>query len=288
MDVEKYYWIGYVRPEDARPTVAFITPLAYFNEQWQVIGQNTRRELFPNNGKVTIFKDFPGTLTEQIWMFHPEKNVRAEDLPKNSHYMVEDVIEPEKFAQIIDWKSRANHSYKLVDLLEEGIPAKDCFCKNVYISFQSYLYGPIRLELDSDRFKPREYLPSLSTGGQPLFVCRYTLPEDGFLDLTQAHPQFTFLDERMLDTPTGKEDWSLPQVVIKRVMQASNDALAGTEENVRLVDKRLRDLARLNSRDGPAALHLDAIIIKRAHYIVSNRVERLKELHEFFEQLHTD
>jgi len=289
MNAEDYEWIGIINPEDVKPGVTFVTPLAYYVEgAWKSIVLDARRQWFPNNGKAAIFaKDFPSAKIGRLWLFHPERNAQliAPTMHGYSYYLVSSELEPAPLAQVINWTARANHSYELPDLLEQGIAAKDCFCQRVYIYCQSRLYGPIRLDLDSDRFKPREYLQSSTTGGQLLFVWMYTLPEDGVLDLTNVHIQFTFLDERMLDTPTGKEDWSLPQVIIKRILQASNEALADTEDHVHLVDKRLRDLARLSSQDGLFALHLDSVTLKRAQYIVSNQIERLQELHAIFDQL---
>lgn len=283
MDVEEYSWLGIVRPEDEKLTVAFITPLAYLHGKWKVIRWTACHELFPTRGKVALFaKDFPDSLAKQIWMFRPEKNM------KNNYYFVHEKVEPAPLAQVTDWTSRANHPYQLINLLEKGIAAEDCFCQWIYILFQSCLYGPIRLEPDADRLKPREYLQSSSTGGKSLIVWRYTLPEDGFLDLTDIDARFTFLDENLLDTPTGKEDWSLPQVTIKQVLQAGNDLLPETEEHVHLVDKRLRELARFNSREGPAALRLDPAILKRAQYIVSNQMELLQDLSAFLDRLPAD
>jgi hypothetical protein len=113
----------------------------------------------------------------------------------------------------------------------------------------------------------------------------YTLPEDGVLDLTHVLPQFTLLDEGMLDTPTGKEDWSLPQVTIKRVLQASNESLVDIEDHLHLVDNRIRALARLSSQEGPRAIHLDPVTLKRAQDIVTNQIGRLEDFRSFTEHV---
>jgi len=285
MNAEDYEWIGIIYPEDVKTNVTFITPLAYYTEgMWKSLALDARRQWFPNNGKTAIFeKDFPRARVGQLWLFHPERNTLLDDPYAHgySHYLVSGNLGLAPLAQILDWTARVNNLFDIPDLLDQGIDAKICYCQRVYINCQSRLFGPIRLELDADRFKPREYLQSSNTGGQPLFVWMYTLPEDGVLDLTDAHTRFTLLDESMLDTPTGKEDWSLPQVTIKRVLQASNETLAETEGHVHLVDKRIRELARLSSQEGPRALHIDPVTLKRAQYILSNQIGRLQEFGTF-------
>ncbi len=285
MNAEDYEWIGIIYPEDVKTNVTFITPLAYHTEgMWKSLAFDARRQRFPNNGKAAIFeKDFPRAKVGQLWLFHPERNTLFTDSYAYgySYYLVSGNLEPASFAQVLDWAARVNNSFDMPDLLDQGIDAHNCYCQRVYIYFQSRLFGPIRLELDNDRFKPREYIQSSHTGGQPLFVWVYTLPEDSVLDLTDIHTQFTLLDESMLDTPIGKEDWSLPQVTIKQVLQAGNESLTETEGHVHLVDKRIRELARLSSQEGPRALHLDPVTLKRAQYILSNQIGRLQEFGAF-------
>ncbi len=289
MNAEDYEWIGIIYPGDVKTTVTFITPLAYYAEgMWKSLALDARRQWFPNNGKAAIFeKDFPRARVGRLWLFHPERNILLDDPYAHgySHYLVSSKLEPAPLAQIINWTARVNNSFDLPDLLDQGIDAQICYCQRIYICCQSRVYGPIRMELDADRFKPREYLQSSSTGGQPLFVWMYTLPEDGVHNLTDTHTQFTLLDESMLDTPTGKEDWSLPQVAIKQVLQASNQTLAETEDHVHLVDKHIRELARLSSQEGPHALHLDPATLRRAQYILSNQADRVRDLSAFTEYL---
>lgn len=286
MNVEEHEWIGTIYKDDIRSGVTFITPLAFYNNEgmWESIAFDARRQWFPNNGKATIFeKDFPRARVGQLWLFHPVQNtLLAEPYASGySHYLVSGNLEPVPLAQVINWTSRVNNSVDFPGLLEQGIDAQDCYCQRIYIFCQSRIYGPIRVELDADRFKPREYLQSSSAGGQPLLVLMYTLPEDGVLNLTDIHTQFTLLDESMLDTPTGKEDWSLPQVTIKQVLQASNQALAETEGHIHLIDKLIRELTRLSSQEGPRALHLDPVTLKRARYIISNQIGRLQDFRAF-------
>src|SRR5258708_6181160 len=142
MNAEDYYWIGVIKPEDAKQTVAFITPLTFFYEgKWQPVDPTACRELFPNNGKATIFaKDFPNFLTEYLWMFQPKRSDLIEDKPKNSYYIVYEKPELAPLAQIFNWTTKVNHIFDMPELLEKGIAAEYCFCQQIYIQFQSYLY----------------------------------------------------------------------------------------------------------------------------------------------------
>src|SRR5713101_5610775 len=184
MNVEEHEWIGTIYKDDIRSGVTFITPLAFYKNEgmWESIAFDARRRWFPNNGKAAIFeKDFPRARVGQLWLFHPERNTLLDDTYAHgySYYLVSGNLEPAPFAQILDWRAGVNNPFDMPDLLDQGIDAQICYCQRVYIYCQSWLFGPIRLELDADRFKPREYLQSSNTGGQPLFVWMYTLPEDG-------------------------------------------------------------------------------------------------------------
>jgi hypothetical protein len=288
MNVEEYEWIGIVYPEDVKATVTLVTPLAYFSEgEWKPLARDARRQWFPSNGKAARFtEDFSGTSNSRLCLFRPQLNTQlSASLPGNSRYFIAHELKPAPLAQVLDWTARVKNTLDIPDLLAQGIDAQDCFCQRVYIYCQSRLFGPIRVELDNSRYKPREYIQSSNTGGQPLFVWMYTLPEGGVLLLDDIPSRLLFLDESMLDTPTGKEDWSLPQVTIKQVLLASNEALADIEDNVHLVDKRIRELARLSSKEGPHALHLDPVILKRAQYLLSSQTDRLHDLQDILAQL---
>ena len=291
MNVEEHDWIGIIQPEDVKPEASFITPLAFFAEGgWKPLALTARRQWFPNKGKAILStRDIPLEIGRLV-LFHPERNTQltTDSSYGYTYYTVAGALKAAPVAQIIDWTAKAQESYELIDLLEEGIEGKDCYCQRIYISCHSRLYGPIKVSLDGDRFKPVEYLQNSDTAGQPLFVWMYTLPEDGFLDLTHFHEQFTFLDESMLDTPTGKEDWSLAQVTIKRILEASNTASADSEGDIQLVNKRLDELAYLTNRAELFALHLEPATIKRAQYIVTNQIERLQELQEMIAQLRSE
>ena len=290
MNAEEYDWIGIVHPEDVKPEVTFITPLAYYNSgDWKVISQDACRQWFPNSGKAAIHdKDFPDAHAGKLWLFRTERNAQLVSFGVHVYasYLVLVELKPIPLAQIIDWTSRVNHSYELIDLLNEGIEATDCFCPRLYIYCQSRLYGPILLEVDAktNRFKPREYLHA--SAEQAHFVWMYTMPEEGFVDLRDVSPQFMFLDESKLDTPTGKEDWSLPQVAIKRVLEAGGQV--ATESDLHLIEKLLHDVTHLTSREGIFALRLETATVKRVQYFVTGQLESLQEARELFEHLPAD
>lgn len=289
MNVEDYEWIGIIAPGDVRSNVAFLTPLAYFSDgEWKSLALDARRQWFPGNGKVVSFgSDFSGIRMNRLWLFRPELNMQLTDPlpPGYSRYLVNHELEPAPVTQVLDWTARVTDPFDVPELLNQGIDEQECYCQRVFISCQSLIFGPIRLELDAGRYKPREFVHSSSTGGQPLFVWMHTLPEEGTLVLDTTYPRLMLLDESMLDTPTGKEDWSLPQVTIKQVLLASNDAPAAIEGSVHLVDKRIRDLVRLSSKEGPRALHLDPVTLRRAQAILSNQLDSLQGLREVVEQL---
>lgn len=290
MNVEEHEWVGIIQPEDVQPGATYITPLAFFAEgEWKPLALTARRQWFPNKGKAIVSTgDVPPDIG-RLMLFHPERNMQlAHSSYGYTYYTVAGALERAPLAQIIDWTAKAKESYELIDLLEKGIAEKDCFCQRIYIYCHERLYGPVKVALDGDRFKPHEYLQYAEAAGQPLFVWMYTLPEDGFLDLTYIHKQFTFLDESMLDTPTGKEDWSLAQVTIKRILEASNTASADGQGDLRLVGERLDELDYLTSRAELFALHLEPATIKRAQHIVTNQIERLQELQEMIAQLHSE
>ncbi len=111
----------------------------------------------------------------------------------------------------------------------------------------------------------------------------YQIPEDDILRDT-LH-KLNFFDDYFLEAPISQEDWSQPQVVIKRVLKASNDILADLEKDVHLVDKRLRDLVRLSSAEGPPALHIEQATLTRAGYIMNRQLAHLHDLRELIENL---
>src|SRR5690242_20283292 len=137
MNAEAYEWIGMVHPEDVKPEVTFITPLAYYNDgNWKALSQDARHRWFPNSGKAAIpAKDFPDAHAGKLWFFRVERNAQLVSFGIHvyAYYLVSGELKPVPLAQIIDWTSRANHSYELIDLLHEGIEARDCFCHRLYL-----------------------------------------------------------------------------------------------------------------------------------------------------------
>ena len=291
MNVEEHEWIGIIHPEDVKPEVTFITPLAYYDDgDWKTLSRDARHQWFPNSGKAAIpRKDFPDDRARKLWLFRAERNAQLVPFSIYVHasYMVSGELKPIPFAQIIDWTRRADHSYELIDLLEEGIDAGDCFSHRLYLYFQSRLYGPIILEVDAEtnRFKPREYADTLDEQ-QALFVWMHTLPEEGFVDLRHVAPQFMFLDESKLDTPTGKEDWSLPTLAIKRVLEVGGKV--SVESDLHMLDRLLHDLINHIGREELFAYHLEPATIKRAQYIVTDQLKGLHDARALIEQLPAD
>jgi len=289
MNAEDYEWFGLISPEDVKDSVTFITPLAFFSQDgmWESIPASTRRQLYPDNGKAVIFdQHFPLARTNQLLQFRPERNWQITDAYPNtygySYYLVSSNLQAPQLAQIFDWTAKVTSTFDIPELLDQGIPIQDCYCQRIYISCSSRLFGPIKLERDADKdiFRPREYIHSTPSGGLPLYVWMYTKPDEGAFNLADTYKDIMLLDESFLDTPTGKEDWSLPQVTIKQVLLASNEALDGIEDSVCLIDERIRELVRLSSQEGPLAVHLDPTTLKKARTILNDHMDRLHNLQE--------
>jgi hypothetical protein len=294
MNTEDYEWLGIVYPEDVRETVVFITPLAYYDEdKWNPVFQDENFYYFPNNGKVSVFtKHFPTAKVGQLCTFFPVQNPRlsTSEETRYSLYMTKGDIEFSPLAQIFDWTNRVSHCTALIDILEKGIDPEICFTQHIYIRYHNNLYGPIPLRYDriSKRVKPQEYIESSDTGGPSFFVSEFPLSNDGIIDLGSFSHSNHYLDERFLDSPLERKDWSLPQVVMKRVLQASNEHIKNHEDTVRLVDKRIRELTRLSSLHGPPAVQIEQVTLERARYIVERQLNRLHDLNTFIEDLAPD
>jgi hypothetical protein len=285
---EDYRWLGIVYPEDVRQEVALITPLAFYdNNNWCLVPKNMLRGYFPNNGKVAAFAiDLFTSKIGQVCIFQPEQNARLNnpENPHHSHYIVSHELKSASLAQILDWTSKVKETLDIPKLLEQGIQLANCFSHIIYIRYQSYLYGPIKLEGSSELLTPPEYNQSSSTGGKKLLVSVYKIPEDNILTSDEGKSLFSVFDEVSLESPIREEDWSLPQVVMKRVLQASKGMLTSTD-NVHLSDNRIRELARLSSQEGPSVLHIEEATLKRAQYIIGHQMERLHNIQTLIEDL---
>jgi hypothetical protein len=291
MNTEDYEWLGIVFPEDVRDNVVYIIPLAFLDKnRWQPVEQDARRHYFPNNGKAAIFtKDFPNAKIGLFCVFNTERNpiLKNPEESSFSHYLVRSEPKLSFLAQIIDWTNKAGF-FDIPDRLNIGLEPATCFTEYIYVRYQEYLYGPIRLERSENRLRPREYNQSTDVGGLPLLVNKYPIPKEGMLKLGGIFHTYNFLSEYFRETSVGREDWSLPQVVIKRILQASNEALADIAGDARLVDKRIRELTRLNSSQGPIALQIEEVTLKRARDILAHQLYRMNEIQALVEGLPTD
>jgi hypothetical protein len=291
--VEDCEWIGIVHDQDVKSKVVLITPLAFYDQDgiWQAVSEKDCNQYFPNNGKVASFIwDFPRQKVNQLCCFQPERDLQVPTSdntgysdPRYSLYLTRSELHFAPLAQIFDWSCQVKESFDLPVLLEEGINAKDCVSQNIYVRYQYHLYGPILLERDPGNvqiLKPQKYFYGSSTGGQPLSLSIYSFHEDKVVTLGPK----SFVDRNSLGSPVGNADWSLPQVVMKRVLRASNKSL-DLQEHVHLVDRRVSELAALSSSLGPQALQLEMSTIERAQYIVHHQIERLQNLSELMKEL---
>jgi hypothetical protein len=295
MWVEEYEWVGIVYPQDVHETVAFITPLAFYDRDdgWQTITERRRPEYFPNNGKVTRFtEDFPGQKVNRLYWFRPERNQRStfsKDTATYSRYLTysDSNVISEPLAQVFDWSSRAEDLFTVPDLLSQGIPARDCLSTTIYLQYQNRIYGPIRLEPDwhtPQILKPREYNQKQSSFGQQLLLYGYDLGRQKIIELVGR----LFVDQNMLGSPVGQTDWSLPHMTIKRLLSASKSLSVKLQGMQQLTAREINKLAALSASSGPEALHLEECVIQRAQYIIRHQTRRIEDLQTLIEELPED
>lgn len=293
IDVEEPIWIGILDPADIRSDrSALVTPLAYFDDgkgQWLVLQPGEQNRYFPNNGKLYVLaKDYFSEQIGRLCTFQVQLNPRArdDDNPWHSRYMTYGELEEAPLVHVLNWTAQAEHLFELPTLLDQGVETGECFSQSIYIRYSDLVYGPVQLELVPDgsgRLKPREYIRTTDTGGPPLLLRVYRVLEEEELLLGRGH----FLSEQTLGSPLSKSDWSLPQVVLKRVLRASkfSDEL---EQDERLVDRRVSALAKLSSQHGPAAFQLDESTIERAQYLLTHQTARLESIRQLLADLDTD
>jgi len=290
-NAEEYEWVGIIYKGDVKclsggdSWFVLVTPLACHDEDgWYSVSEKRRRQCFPNNGKVAVFsKEWSASKNSQLYQFWPERNPRADENREDPWYAIywaPHGLQPTTLAQVVDWTHKAPDPTVLPAILAQDLRAETCYTQTLYIQYLDHLYGPIPVDLE--QHKPRPYAQSSSSGGPELLVRVYPRPPEGFLDCQDGHLHFYLLDEHTLGTPQGEEDWSLPQAVIKHILQASKEVSSATE-GVQLVDKHIRKLAQLSSEDGPAALHLHPATLKRAQDIVNHQIKLLEDLQELDE-----
>lgn len=282
--------LGIILPEDVKFGVSLITPLAYFKDGgWYTIRQHERHDHFPNNGKVAFFGDYTTSKISQLCCFRIERNLRLTkpDDTRYSHYMLNGELELAPIAQIFNWTARVKQYTDIPSLLDQGIEKNICLSQRIYIRHLNFLYGPIRLDLTSleDRPIPVEYLQSSNTGGPSLFVSAYQFTANNVLTFDIASDQYYGIDESTLSSPLHQEDWSQPQVIIKRVLQASNELRENLDDNVHLVDKCIRELARLSSQGGPEILQIEKTTLTRAQQIIHRQLENVHGVRTLLETL---
>jgi len=291
--VEDKVWLGIVYPENIRAGHTLITPLAFSeNNKWQHITPHEVHQYFPNNGKVVLFKDISHLQARRLYQFYPEKNHNLSNSgdPKYSIYLTSN-LQNSSLSQILDYTNKLSDLFEAPDLLYKGLDVKDCICQSIYIRYKDRLYGPIKIDRDGDYLRPVAYIQSNPSGGKALLVSVYQLPAHDILQLGDAPNQFLCFDENILASPIDQADWSLSQVVIKKILQARRSIDSETVEKIQLVDKCIRDLAMLSNQEGPTALRIEPATLKRAEYIVQHQLERLDRLDDariLFEEVLAD
>jgi hypothetical protein len=260
-----------------------VTPLAFFDEasgEWHAVNGNDRRQLFPRDGKVIVFENtWFGCQANWLYTFRPAVNQYSTLSPEAPSYaqfwIPPQSPSPAPLAQVLDW-TRLAAAADLPMVLAHMGALHDVYTQRIYIQHGETLYGPIHIDEVSRR--PREYLHSTAVGGQRLLVSAFQLPDHALLQVDISGAPLDLLDDRNLDVAQREEDWSLPQVVIKRVLEASNKLPLTSGDDVRLVDRRIKELARAASSEGPEALRIPAPTLLRAQRIIGDQEAALQAL----------
>lgn len=283
MDTEEYQWLGIVMLADVKPKVAMITPLAFYDPEageWEPVDGAARAHCFPNAGKATIFdREWYGRVPDQLYQFSPQLNHRPAlntESPQHARFWVPRAPEPAPLAQVLDWTSRVARPEDLPDALVSWYADRGCYTPRIYVRHGDLLFGPI--QLDEDSRQPREFAQSTATGGPQMLVHKYSGWASACVDLTIEGDHVVLVDGDLLGAPDGEDDWSPPQVVIKHVLEASNTLSSTIQEEGRLVDRRIRELARLSSQEGPEALRVSLATLRRAQHIVDHQQEHVIHL----------
>ncbi len=275
MDTEDYIWIGLAQPRDVSSNKALLTPLAFYDHEadiWEPVNNSDRKNVFPNEGKVIVFeREWDGHESSRIYQFQPEPNRQSTISPESSNYAkywVRQPLSDTSLACVLDWTTQATTADLPAELTMRP-PFENLLTQRVYIRHGIQIYGPIHIDPISKR--PREYTQSSDTGGQPLMVKVYSVASQVLVHVTINDERIALLDEDRLAEPHGEADWSLPQVVLKRVLEASRQLESNVGDGSRLVDKRIRELASAASERGPEAFKLSLSTIERAKHIASNQ-----------------
>lgn len=283
MVTEDYQWLGIALPVDVGPTRVMVTPLAFFDEEadsWHLIDENERKHSFPRDGKVIVFeREWSGCQPNWLYIFRPAVNRFSKlspEAPMYAQFWIPQPPSPTSLAQILDWTTVAVVS-DLPMILSRSEVVKEAHTQRIYIRHSQNLYGPIVLDQPTGR--PREYVQSTPVGGPSLIVHVFRLPKESLLQVTVQGAQVVLLDDQSLDVEQGDEDWSMPQVVIKRVLEASNKLPLSADEDAHLVDRRIRELARAASAEGPEALQISPATLLRAQRIIGDQEDVLQTLH---------
>ena len=275
MDTEDYIWIGLAQPHDVSANKALLTPLAFYNDEaatWEPVDNGDRKYCFPNEGKVIVFeREWAGHESSRIYQFRPEPNSQSTlnpESPSYAKYWIRQQLSGPSLACVLDWSALTTTANLPAEFAEHSV-FQNVLTQRVYIRHGAQIYGPIHIDPVSKR--PREYTQSSDTGGPPLMVKVRSAGSQALIRVTFNDERIALLDEDRLDEPRGETDWSLPQVVLKRVLEASKRLTPNELDGSSLVDRRIKELASAASERGPEAFKLSMSTIERAKRIASHQ-----------------
>jgi hypothetical protein len=279
-DGESYLWIGIIQKDDQKDRVAFLTPLAFFNDEfqrWELLVYQTRKRFFPNAGKVAWPLGPVEWTPELLYSFRVEPAYSREDFKDSPTYAQFRIAgwpapSPEGLAQVLDWSATPRE--RLVTRLSEPF-TRSCYTKTIYIQHGQQLYGPIHL--DEQRRRPLAYTDGSTE--QTLYVTVSDLDEEAMITLALDNGERLRL---LTIEPAGskQEDWSPPGVIIKQVIAAYKQPLVRDHA----FDQTLHSLKTLKydlSSQTPMALALRPNTLARARALLEDEVQAISALEQF-------
>ncbi|RAQ97693.1 hypothetical protein [Thermogemmatispora tikiterensis] len=284
IDVESYQWIGIIHQDNLKENVAFLTPLAFFDDEsrtWEPLTWQAHKSCFPNAGKVAWPRGPSEWRSELLYSFRVEPAQGREefkDSPTYSYYRIAGSPwpSPEGLAQVLDWSTTPRE--RLVARLSESF-TRPCYTKTIYIQHGRQLYGPI--PLDSERLRPLAY--SNGTTEQTLHVSVCDPPQDEQAILTFQLDNGEELRLLAVEPRAGTEqqDWSPPGVIIKQLIKAHRMLSQVGDDDLGQMRYVLKAFKHALSTQEPSVCPLLPDTVARACLLLQEEEQAIASLAEF-------
>ncbi|MBX5451700.1 MAG: hypothetical protein IRZ24_16695, partial [Thermogemmatispora sp.] len=281
--VESYQWIGIIQEDNLKENIAFLTPLAFLNDEfqhWEALVWQKAKNCFPNAGKVAWPRGPSGWRPELLYSFRVELAQGHEDRkdsPTYAHYRIAGSPQPspDGLAQILNWSTIPRE--RLLARLSEPF-IRPCYTKTIYIQHGRQLYGPI--PLDSERLRPLAYSNDITE--QTLYVNVCELPDDEQAILTFLLDNGRELRLLTIEPAASEQrDWSPPAVIIKQVLTAYHKQPLVKDLDVDQVRRVLKALKHAFSTQPPDTFPLSSETLTRAKALLQAGEQVIKDWQEF-------